>query len=416
MGVNPLNDSYEYTTKSGLKVIYVYKKDFYKSYAGIGVKFGSADLEYYAGQEKVLSKEGLAHFIEHKLFQMPDGDAIEAFARVNATANAYTTTDKTIYYFSTVEKIYEPLEILLSMFFTPYFVREDVEKEKSIIQAEIKMYEDVAVSGFNKKILSSLYPGDPLSANVAGTVESVAQTTLEDMQSAYDTFYTTDNSYLVIISHEPKEKVFAAIEGVLHKLSLKRGMPKVCSRVKSKKTSNDFVYEGKVEQTIATLAIRMPVTNQVPLFCNYMIGILDCLFSPMAPFYQELYKKKTFTADIDYYAMTLEEAGYVVVSTTTNQPEMFLSLVKEKLSSLQDVDLDEEILDFYLRHLRAKAIADLDSIEYLGDEILSLALENISYFKEIEAYKKLTITDFGGYISYFHKGMYLKAICKKSEK
>ena len=61
MGVNPLNDSYEYTTKSGLKVIYVYKKDFYKSYAGIGVKFGSADLEYYAGQEKVLSKEGLAH-------------------------------------------------------------------------------------------------------------------------------------------------------------------------------------------------------------------------------------------------------------------------------------------------------------------------------------------------------------------
>ncbi len=133
-------------------------------------------------------------------------------------------------------------------------------------------------------------------------------------------------------------------------------------------------------------------------------------------FYQELYKKKTFTADIDYYAMTLEEAGYVVVSTTTNQPEMFLSLVKEKLSSLQDVDLDEEILDFYLRHLRAKAIADLDSIEYLGDEILSLALENISYFKEIEAYKKLTITDFGGYISYFHKGMYLKAICKKSEK
>lgn len=411
-----MNDSYEYITKDGLKVIYIFKKDFYKSYVGIGTRYGSADLEYYFGDEKRQSKEGIAHFIEHKLFQMPYGDAIQALANGNASANAYTTTDKTVYYFSTVEKIFKPLEILLSMYFTPYFIKEDVEKEKSIIQSEIKMYEDVAVSRFNKKILSALYPQDNLSANVAGTVESVAETTVEDMLSAYETFYTTDNSRLVIISHEPKEEVFAAVERILGNLSLRRGLPKVCPRVTSKKILKDFTYEAKVEQTIATLAIRMPASNQIPLFCNFMIGILDCLFSPVASFYQELHKRKAFTADIDYYAMTLEEAGYVVVSTTTNQPELFLELIQEKLSTLSNQDLNEELLDFYLRHLKSKSIADLDSIDYLGDEVLSLAIENISYFDEMELCNNLTTKDFQKYISYFKKGMYLKAICKKSKK
>ncbi|MDE7385490.1 MAG: insulinase family protein, partial [Anaeroplasmataceae bacterium] len=133
------NDVFQ--TKNGLRVCYVEKPNFHKSYVGIGLNYGSRDLKFYLEGNAITSLEGTAHFIEHKLFQMPYGDAFEEFSKLNASANAYTDLEKTIYYFTTTEDLYAPLELLLKMYFTPYFKKEDVEKEKGIITSEIKMYD-----------------------------------------------------------------------------------------------------------------------------------------------------------------------------------------------------------------------------------------------------------------------------------
>ena len=118
------NNRSEYICKNGLKVIHIYKPKFKESYVGIGVNYGSRDINFYAENEKYKSPKGLAHFIEHKLFQMPEGDAFSQFSQYHASANAYTDTEKTIYYFTTTMELYPPLELLLKMYFTPYFPKE----------------------------------------------------------------------------------------------------------------------------------------------------------------------------------------------------------------------------------------------------------------------------------------------------
>ncbi|MDE5546928.1 MAG: insulinase family protein [Anaeroplasmataceae bacterium] len=403
-----------FQTKNGLKVCYVEKPNFHKSYVGIGLNYGSRDLKFYLEGNAITSLEGTAHFIEHKLFQMPYGDAFEEFSKLNASANAYTDLEKTIYYFTTTEDLYAPLELLLKMYFTPYFKKEDVEKEKGIITSEIKMYDDVIESRFTRKILKELYPRSSLSSNVAGTVKSVTQTTFEDLNKAYQAFYTTDNSYMVIVSHEPREKVYQFIENVMQRLSVNRGIPER-KEEPPLKIGSSFSMQANCEQTTAALAMRFSANQDAHLFCNFIIGLLDGLFSPSTKYYNELYSKKAFIADIDYYVMTLRDTSYAIISTTSLSPKEFLKDIEYKLKNLSKRDLDKAALEQYLKHLKAKSIRALDSVEELGDEILVLALENASYLDELEQSQTLQIKDFYQYIDYFRNAEYIQAICEKSK-
>lgn len=405
-----------FQTKNGLRVCYVEKSKFQKSYVGIGLNYGSRDLNFFLGDKEISSKEGTAHFIEHKLFQMPYGDAFTELAKLNAQANAYTDLEKTIYYFTTTDEIYAPLKLLLEMYFTPYFIAEDVEKEKGIIVSEIRMYDDVPDAKFSRKILKSLFPKCSLSSNVAGTVKSVENTTEEDLNQAYQAFYTTDNSYLVIVSSEPREKVYQFVNNVLDKCMVQRGLPKRKEEFPSLNFGSNFVMKARVEQTTAALAIRFSANQDAHLFCSFIIGILDSLLSPATKYYKELSSNKAFLADIDYYVMTLRDTSYAVISTTSNQSKLFLDSLQIKLKNLSKKDLNKKVLELYLKHLKARSIRALDSVEELGEEVLILALENASYLEELELSQSLVLEDFYKYIDYFKNAEYIQAVCEKSTK
>ena len=398
-----------FQTENGLRVCYVEKSKFQKSYVGIGLNYGSRDLNFFLGNKEVNSKEGTAHFIEHKLFQMPYGDAFTELAKLNAHANAYTDLEKTIYYFTTTDDIYAPLKVLLEMYFTPYFILKDVEREKGIITSEIRMYDDVPDAKFSRKILKSLFPKCSLSSNVAGTVQSVENTTDEDLNQAYQAFYTTDNSYLVIVSSEPREKVYQFVNDVMKKCLVYRGLPKIKEEMPSLKLGSNFTMKARVEQTTAALAIRFSANQDEHLFCSFIIGILDSLLSPATKYYKELSSTKAFLADIDYYVMTLRDTSYAVISTTSNQPKVFLDSLQSKLKNLMKKDLDKKVLELYLKHLKAKSIRALDSVEELGEEILVLALENASYLEELELSQNLLTEDFYEYIAVYYKNLTLPA-------
>lgn len=400
-----------YITKCGLKVIYVEKRGFHQSYAGIGVNYGSRDLEYHLSGQKIKSPSGTAHFLEHKLFQMPDGDSFSMFSKENAHANAYTGLEKTIYYFTTTESIYPSLKLLLEMYFTPFFLKEDVEREKGIIYSEIQMQQDIEWSQFNLKMLDALYPKSGLSKSVVGTKESVSKITAQDLKNAYNAFYTSDNSFLVVVSNQPREKVLSYIEEVLDHLKIRRGIPQY--RQESFTIGTDFIRKGNIEQNNAALAIRLDANQTDSFFCDYMIGILDCFFSPVSAFYKELYQQKAFFADIDYSVMTLRDTSFIILSTTTNKPKLFLKKAKAKLQSITKKDLDSRILNLFLKHLRAKSVRMLDSVEELGDEILTLALEDQSYLDILTKYQELELKDFYPYIEILKNGTYIEAILQK---
>ena len=345
---------------------------------------------------------------------MPYGDAYNEFTKLNAHANAYTSVDKTVYFFNTNDDLYEPLKVLLDMYFTPYFTAEAVEKERSIIISEIKMTEDSPLAKMDSKLFKSLYPNDYISVEVAGTIDGVNSITKEDLDRVYSHFYTNDNSELVIVGNVDKDELFNYIEEVT--VNYKHSSNNVIKHplVTSENVLEDFNMELNVEQINASLGVRYNMNCNTSLFCDFIIGIMDCLFSPMSEFYEELYEQKAFYADIDYYVVTYEGVGYAVVSTTTKNPELFLDLVKEKLDNLSTQDLDKDILDIFLKHVKSKNILKLDTTNKLGDEILSLYLEGIDFFKELEELNNINVDIFENFIEYFNKSYKIKAFCKKS--
>ncbi len=406
---------YDYITKTGLKICYIEKPNFLTSYVGIGTLYGSRDVEFYHQDQKILSKKGMAHFIEHKLFSMPEGDAFAEFSSLNASANAYTDIEKTIYYFTTTKDIFAPLELLLRMYFTPHFIEEEVEREKSIIASEIKMHNDDPQSRFFHKTLEALYPNAPIAGEATGSLKSIQAIKAEDLSLAYEAFYTTDNSFLTIVSNESKDKVFSFIEAVLDTVAVYRGLPKRKTYSFKATPPKEVIYEAKVEQTTATLSIRFFASYEDKSICRYIMGILDSLFSPMSRYYKKLHKKKLFFADIEYSVTSLSDTCYCLITTNSNVPFDFLTEIESKLRNLGKKDLDREITELYIKYIRSRQLVLEDDIETLGEEALILALEKSSY-KLIEEEAKLTPESFTTYIPYFHKAVYGKAICKKSKK
>ena len=218
---------FEVDHKSGLKIFIMPKENYSSSYAVFGTKYGSIDTKFKRSDsdEWITVPEGIAHFLEHKLFENEDLDAFARYAKTGASANAYTSFDKTCYLFQCSGNFEASLEILLDFVTHPYFTKETVEKEQGIIGQEITMYYDVAgwMSTFN--LLRCLYKNHPVRIDIAGTVESIAQITDRLLYDCYNTFYNLNNMCLAVVGDVTPEQVLAVCDKMLEKaepLSIER--------------------------------------------------------------------------------------------------------------------------------------------------------------------------------------------------
>ena len=188
---------YEGKHKSGLRV-YVFPKEMGTSYAAFATKFGSVDCRFKTDGREVVLPDGVAHFLEHKMFENSDGrDTFELYAKTGASANAYTSNNRTVYLFSAADNVCESLEILLSFVTDPYFTKETIAKEQGIIGQEIKMYDDNPDWQLYFGMLEGLYADNPVKIDIAGTVETIAEITPDTLFDAYNTFYNLDNMALL---------------------------------------------------------------------------------------------------------------------------------------------------------------------------------------------------------------------------
>ena len=207
----------EYTLirhKSGLN-IYVFYKDISVTYTILGTKYGSFDNRFRTVGEQDIADvpEGIAHFLEHKMFEMEDGrDAFELYAANGADANAYTSVDRTAYLFSCTELFEENLRILIKMVTEPYFTPATVEKEQGIIGEEIKMCEDRPWNAMHYSLMNAIYKDSPARIPVTGTIESIAEITPELLYRCHKTFYDPHNMALCICGRVDGDRVVEIVD------------------------------------------------------------------------------------------------------------------------------------------------------------------------------------------------------------
>ncbi|MBO7254718.1 MAG: insulinase family protein, partial [Clostridia bacterium] len=213
-----LGEKYYYTKHSSGLDIYLFPKSFTTTYAVFATKYGSIDRVFrvQGEMEDTTIPDGLAHFMEHKLFENEDGtDTFSRYAKFGGSANAYTSFEKTAYLFYATDNVKENLEVLLDFVRHPYFTKETVDKEQGIIGQEIKMYDDLPSWRVYFNMLSALYQNHPVKIDIAGTVESIAEITPEILHKTYKCFYNLSNMVLCLSGNIEMEDVLEVADKVL---------------------------------------------------------------------------------------------------------------------------------------------------------------------------------------------------------
>ena len=203
------------TLPNGLRVVIVPKPGYRKRYAFFATRYGGMDMKFKLDGVWHDTPAGIAHYLEHKMFDMEDGNALQVLSQNGAEPNAFTANSMTAYYFDCTEHFEENLRILLSFVSVPYFTQESVDKERGIIAQDIRMTEDGPDWRVYKNLLSCLYRSNPARVPIAGTVESIQEITPETLYACHKAFYAPSNMLLCVVGDVDADTVLSLAREVL---------------------------------------------------------------------------------------------------------------------------------------------------------------------------------------------------------
>lgn len=365
---------YSSVLPNGLRLNVVPKPGFSTRYAVFATNYGGAHRRFTLDGETIDTPAGVAHFLEHKMFDLPNGDnALNILSANGADPNAFTSSGVTCYYFSCTEGFEENLRMLLHFVSTPYFTAETVNKEQGIIGQEIRMGEDSPDSRVYYNLMECLYNHHPVRDRVAGTVESIAQITHETLYSCHKVFYAPSNMALCVegdVKAEEIERIalevlgtelapvpradFGEPESLLPDRQLRREAMEVSAPLFLIGSKLAVEKEGKAamrQRLVSRLALRI-------------------LCGASSSFYSRLYSQgilnRNFDYDIDFSAGT----GTVIIGGESPEPEQVLRELEKVVAEVGLRGLDEAA---FLRAKRATLGSTLRALEDFENVCVSLA-------------------------------------------
>lgn len=387
---------YEIDHKSGLKIFIMPKENYSSSYAVFGTKYGSIDTKFKRSDsdEWITVPEGIAHFLEHKLFESEDLDAFARYAKTGASANAYTSFDKTCYLFQCSGNFEASLEILLDFVTHPYFTKETVEKEQGIIGQEITMYYDVAgwMSTFN--LLRCLYKNHPVRIDIAGTVESIAQITDKLLYDCYNTFYNLNNMCLAVVGDVTPEQVLGVCDKMLEKaepLSIERSFedePReiACSYAEYNLAMSMPVFSFGYKEECEELTQDLRKMIEVNILLEILAGDTSELYNKMFDngLINTSFSKEYFTG-FGYEAILFDGESV--------NPQAVADEIKRAVASLKANGIDDEQFENARRSLYGREIMEYNDIDSIANAVISAHFNGYSVFDAMEIYKSVTKED-----------------------
>ncbi len=390
-----IGDSYyKINHPSGL-TIYVYPKEGYNSaYAIFGTKYGSVNTCFSVDDgEKITVPDGIAHYLEHKLFESEDGDAFVRYAKTGANANAYTSFEKTCYLFSCTDKFDESLEILLDFVQDPYFTAQTVAKEQGIIGQEIKMYDDSADWRVMFNMLEGMYKNHPVKIDIAGTVESIAEITAEKLYDVYNVFYNLNNMVLCVSGNVTVEQVLKTADKML----------KPCEKHEITNYFEDEPYEICKPYVEQSFPVSMPLFNlgfkekADCLLDEKKTAQTDILLSMLASqssvLYRNLMDANLINSSFSYELF--EGPGYcsVIFGGESREPKQAAEMIKQYISKLKEEGLNKEDFELAQKDVYGDIISSLNSVSSISNTITDYHFCDNELFTYIDAVAETTFED-----------------------
>lgn len=377
----------------GLTVI-VHSMPGYKGVHAIyGTKFGSINRSFTLGDKRYDLPDGVAHFLEHKMFENEDGDAFSLYAKTGASANAYTSYDKTCYIFTANDHIDENLDILLSFVSKPYFTKETVEKEQGIIGQEIKMYDDSAEWRVMTSTFACLYHNHPVAADIAGSVESIAKITPEMLYACTEAFYRPQNMVLSVAGNITMDTVLAA-----------------CGRANLPMVSSSTQCISHTEPlTVANARCEFAMPISKPMLCvgfketpfgdaEYKKAVLydiltDLICGSMTPLYRNLYDENLISPDFSGDFIHLDGASCFFFGGEVKDAELVHTLLLAEIARLRAEGVDSELFALCKNQTYGGLIQALESTDAAATNMTTSFFKGCTLAQEITAIGSLTVQD-----------------------
>ncbi len=383
---------YETRLPNGLRVRVVPKKDFSRKLAFLAVDFGSIDTNFVLNGTEHTVPDGIAHYLEHKMFDMPDEDANALFAGWGASVNAFTSYTMTAYHFFCTEHFEECLSLLLRMVTTPYFTEESVDKERDIITQEILMYEDSADSRVVEDLFRTMFPLHPVHVPIAGTVESISHITSQMLYDCHKAFYCPSNMVLCVAGDVPVERILAIVA---------ESTPAESSPVPTRIYGEAPLLTGHrttdhtMEISMPTFAIGFscppPATEESSMY-RELVGELaaEILAGEASPLYTRLYEEGLIDGAFSVGYESIKDACLLSVSGDSPEPEKVYEAILEEARRISEEGFDEALFTRLLRSFLGRRIRDLDSFSAICYRICAYEFEGYEYFNFSGEYDTIT--------------------------
>lgn len=385
---------YKINHPTGL-TIYVYPKEGYKSaYAIFGTKYGSVNTCFSVDdKEKITVPDGIAHYLEHKLFESEDGDAFARYAKTGASANAYTSFEKTCYLFSCTDKFDESLEILLDFVQEPYFTAQTVAKEQGIIGQEIKMYDDSPDWRVMFNMLEGMYKNHPVKIDIAGTVETIAQITAQKLYDVYNVFYNLNNMVLCVSGNVTVDQVLKTAEKML----------KPCEKHEIKNYFEDEPYEVCKPYVEQTFPVSMPLFNLgFKERANKQLNekqlaqtdiLLSMIASQTSTLYRNLMDSNLINSTFSYELF--EGPGYcsVIFGGESRAPKKAAEMIKQYITKIKTDGLDRSEFAIAQKAVYGDVISSLNSVSSISNAIADYHFNGNELFAYIDAVANTTFEE-----------------------
>lgn len=385
---------YLYQHKSGLKVFVIPKKGYSKKFAAFGTHYGSINSEFVVNGERVKVPDGIAHFLEHKLFEQKDGSVMDKFSKLGSNPNAYTSFSQTVYLFSCIDKFFENFNLLLDYVQNPYITEESVEKEKAIIGQEIRMYEDNPDWRVFFNLLDAFYKENPVKIDIAGTIESISKIDREILYKCYNTFYHPSNMVIVVVGDVEVEKVFQMVEENIFKsekdIEIERIFPKEPDEI------NKHYKEQK-------LAVAMPLFLMGFKDVNFESKGINCLNREIAvkilleiilgrssDLYTELYNEGLINNTFDFDYSIEENYAFSSFGGESKDPLLVKEKVISKIEDLCKKGIDEKDYQRIKKAMRGRFIRQLNSVDRIAHMFMSVYFKEVNIFDYLNVYDQIT--------------------------
>ena len=383
--------------ENGMTVIIIPKPELDKKYVIWGTHFGSIDNRFIMPEtkEEVFIPDGVAHFLEHKMFEQPDGtNSLDTLMAMGIDANAYTTNDHTAYLFECTDNFYEGLDELMDYVQHPYFTEENVEKEKGIIAQEIKMYDDEPGWRLYINAMDCMYKENPIKIDIAGSVESISKINPDVLYKCYNTFYNPSNMIMVVCGNFKPEEMLEEIKRRLlpHKKQeeIKRIYPE------KEKVINKKYNEQEMEVSIPLFAFGIKDvednSNKEELVKKHIAIeiLLNMIIGKSSDAYKELYNEGILLSEPDLDYEFSDEYAHILISGQSKNPEKVRSKLEEEIEKYKINGINEENFSRISKKVYGDYVVEYNNVGDIARMFLADKMKGINSFDYIEKYTAVT--------------------------